>query len=362
MIAAVIVSFCFTGIIINGSTNRLLNSEFADNADSSGGTEIIPNPSNSSLQSAGFDIAIVAAYVGSLATVHSWASASYGAYIKIENHLCHNLIYNGKYVLTHGSWKSHCSNVLGGTKDGCTVTGAMNSGAEGMIQFDVENTGKALNIYFRVSGGWGKDNRIDAFWSTPVSDRDELFQSTNCWYEHCTAKTDTELDCDMWYDSDCTSGKSDYPILSRKGSVEVRYNVGSGNNPDINIELYSNHDDDAQCTPFKSSVTGLNEDELLFPNVTSHSFSSTEINPTFYPSPKPAEFEIATLTAMFRFDSKRHSLNHFIDDIMRVIVESDKDISLESLAVEISPETAPSQYPTPTKGPTQIPATQQINE
>ena len=49
------------------------------------------------------------------------------------------------YVLTHGSWKSHCTNVLGGTKDGCTATGYFENGAEGMMQYEVADTGHALS-------------------------------------------------------------------------------------------------------------------------------------------------------------------------------------------------------------------------
>ena len=92
-----------------------------------------------------FDIATVAAWTGVLSAVGAWGGANYGGQIHIENHLCHDLIYNGNYVLTHGSWKSHCNNVLGGTADGCTVTGNWNQGAEGMMQFEVENTGWALS-------------------------------------------------------------------------------------------------------------------------------------------------------------------------------------------------------------------------
>ena len=92
-----------------------------------------------------FDIGVVAAYVGILATAGSWLSPNYGGQIKIENYLCHDLIYNGRYVLTHGSWKSHCNVVQGGTSDGCTVTGNWNIGAEGMMQFEVADTGHALS-------------------------------------------------------------------------------------------------------------------------------------------------------------------------------------------------------------------------
>ena len=92
-----------------------------------------------------FDIGVVAAYVGIIHTAGTFVTPSYGGQIKIENYLCHDLIYNGRYVLTHGSWKSHCNVVQGGTSDGCTVTGIWNQGAEGMMQFEVADTGHALS-------------------------------------------------------------------------------------------------------------------------------------------------------------------------------------------------------------------------
>ena len=50
------------------------------------------------------------------------------------------------------------------------------------------------------------------------------------------------------YRSECTYSHDAYPILGRMGSVEVRFNVGSGNNPDLKVELHSNYHDDAQCS------------------------------------------------------------------------------------------------------------------
>ena len=49
------------------------------------------------------------------------------------------------------------------------------------------------------------------------------------------------------YRSECTYSHESYPILGRMGSVEVRFNVGSGNNPTLKVELHSNYHDEAQC-------------------------------------------------------------------------------------------------------------------
>ena len=103
--------------------------------------EMSPNPRRRMI-----DIATIAAWTGVLSTLGSWSSISgYGGNLHIENHLCHNLVYDGKYVLTHGSWKSHCNVIQGGSDDGCQLNGVMNRGAEGMMQFEVEGTGRAIS-------------------------------------------------------------------------------------------------------------------------------------------------------------------------------------------------------------------------
>merc|ERR1719361_119648 len=209
-----------------------------------------------------FDIATIAAWTGVLSALGSWTSISgYGGSIHIENHLCHNLAYNGHYVLTHGSWKSHCNMILGGSDDGCQLNGVWNRGAEGMMQFEVEGTGRAINLYFRMSGGWGNENRVHAFWSDVVSNSDALY-ATGCWYDHCEAHTDAQLDCYKWYHGECTHSHQDYPQLDRVGSVEVRYNVGSGNNPDMKVEFYSDitNDPDGQCNAFGAKAVAENVD------------------------------------------------------------------------------------------------------
>lgn len=91
------------------------------------------------------DIATIPAYPGALQTVGSWGGANYGGQIKIENNLCHDLVYHHDYVLTHGWFLNPPPNVSPGTVDGCTLTGHMNEGAEGMIQYEIANTGYALS-------------------------------------------------------------------------------------------------------------------------------------------------------------------------------------------------------------------------
>lgn len=113
------------------------------------------------------------------------------------------------------------------------------------------------DVYFRLSGGWGKENRAHVFWSDPVYTNDDLYK-LGCWYVHCTAYTEGLPVCVNVYPEDCSVSSRDYPELDREGSVQIRYKVGSEVNGNLTVELYSNHKDNAQCDGQKSSAVTEN--------------------------------------------------------------------------------------------------------
>jgi len=182
------------------------------------------------------------------------------------------LVYRGTHIFNHGYWKSVCNRVQGGTEDGCVVDGHFGSGSEGVIQWELEGTGAAFNLYFRVSDFVAR-NHVAAWWSDiiPQENSHELYHTppvgdrqpapNTCWQN--ARLSDNSLT--WWWDehdaycTHITKNDEDFGVIMREGAVEVTYTVGYPKNPDIRIQLYSDvHTGDcpASAKPGKSEMLG----------------------------------------------------------------------------------------------------------
>eukprot|EP00483_Globobulimina_turgida_P006502 UN06512 len=181
-----------------------------------------PTQSDVGAQSIGIDV------VANYATVYStgqgivdFISGDYGGTIRIKNYLCGgNLIYKTSHYLEKGYFKAHCSTVLGGQDAGCTLSGYINRGAYGMVQYQLKtadsglDTVQTLNIFFQMSQGWGAGsqakNRVDVFWSDTICDFNEQTKRDPQCYRDLTRRRD-DLQCwkqnwigSWYYDEVCS--------------------------------------------------------------------------------------------------------------------------------------------------------------